>query len=410
MRSIVKFTTKLSLVSLAFCISMSNVFANTLSEVEINAVDSGYGIVLKTDEAAQMKKIVSSDNKMTIELKDVKVSEDINTVYNNVANIDNVTISPVSKNDIKIVFKGKDISNSKVSFEPLKTDILAPVVQETKQSIELSAPVSSYTPVYNPQDFVTEEIDQTANPQLNEVLTKMHISREMLLTVKRYTKAVVNKLNNAVHGDINFMTIAGIIIVIGAFLFKPSRKQTALPKREKTIGLEPRENIEREIGLNRSLADNMNINRVSVPSAAKAGYGMRAYQQSQKNPYTSINASTNGVSGIARRKPLSASSPIKKQTLKAQPITKESAPLKMNKTKIEASQLPNLKQMKNTTPAIQPVSNIMSKMKAKEAAPSDLDSMKFLESITKIYENSGRSDLAKGLKDNLRKAQLTHNV
>ena len=119
MRSIVKFTTKLSLVSLAFCISMSNVFANTLSEVEINAVDSGYGIVLKTDEAAQMKKIVSSDNKMTIELKDVKVSEDINTVYNNVANIDNVTISPVSKNDIKIVFKVKDISNSKVSFEPL---------------------------------------------------------------------------------------------------------------------------------------------------------------------------------------------------------------------------------------------------------------------------------------------------
>ena len=39
--------------------------------------------------------------------------------------------------------------------------------------------------------------------------------------------------------------------------------------------------------------------------------------------------------------------------------------------------------------------------------PSDLDSMKFLESITKIYEKNGRTDLAKGLKDNLRKAQMS---
>ena len=41
---------------------------------------------------------------------------------------------------------------------------------------------------------------------------------------------------------------------------------------------------------------------------------------------------------------------------------------------------------------------------------SDMDSMKFLESITKIYEKSGRSDLAKGLKDNLRKAQLANHL
>lgn len=408
MRSIVNLATKLSISGLVFCLSLANVYANTLSEVEINAIDSGYGIVLKTDEAAQMKKIVSSNNKMTIELKDVNVSEDINTVYNNVANIENVTISPASKNNIKIVFKGKDISNSKVSFEPIKTDMPAMGIKEEKSSIELSGPVSSYSPVYNPEDFVTEEADQTSNPQINEVLTKMHVSREMLLTLKRYTKALINKMNNAAHGDINFMTIIGFVIVIGAFLFRPSKKQSVAKRQEKAIGIEPRGNIEREIGLNRTLADNMNINRNSVPSAAKAGYGMRAYQQSQKNPYTTLNNSTNGVSGIARRKPLSASSPIKRQITNSQPITRESAPLKQNKTNVSASQLPNLKQMKNTTPTIQPKSRLMEKMKAKEQAPSDLDSMKFLESITKIYENSGRADLAKGLKDNLRKAQMTH--
>ena len=411
MRSIVKFTTKLSLAGLALCLSMTTALANTLSEVEINSLETGYGIVLKTDEAAQMKKVVSSNDKMTIELKDVSASEDINTVYNNVVNIDNVTITPISKNDIKIVFKGKDVANSKISFETIKADAAVPVLNKSQDSIELSAPVSSYTPVYNPEDFAVEEVDQTANPQLNEVLTKMHISREMLVTLKRYTKAAINKLNNAVYGDINFMTLAGIIIVIGAFLFRPAKRQVPAQRREKSIGIESRGNIEREIGLNRSLTDNMNLGRTSVPSATKAGYGMRAYQQSQKNPYTTANTSTNGISGIARRKPLSANAPLKRQTLNAQPITRESAPIKQNKAAHStASQMPKMKQLKNTTPAIQPVSPALAKVKAKaqEAVPSDLDSMKFLESITKIYENSGRSDLAKGLKDNLKKAQMTH--
>ena len=41
---------------------------------------------------------------------------------------------------------------------------------------------------------------------------------------------------------------------------------------------------------------------------------------------------------------------------------------------------------------------------------ADMDSMKFLESITKIYEKSGRADLAKGLQDNLKKAQMSQKV
>ena len=46
------------------------------------------------------------------------------------------------------------------------------------------------------------------------------------------------------------------------------------------------------------------------------------------------------------------------------------------------------------------------------SAPVDnnMDSMKFLESITKIYEKSGRADLAKGLKDNLQKARSNRHA
>ena len=176
MRGIVKFTTKLSIAGLLVLMGMSAVFANTLSEIQINAEDSGYGIVLKTDETAQMKKTVSADNnKLTIQLKDVEVSEDLNTVYNNVANLENVTVAPAGKGDIKIIFTGDGIADSKVYFENAQASVAPLVSSSTGESIQLSAPVSSYTPVYN-QESMLEEVqdDQTANPQVNEVLTQMH--------------------------------------------------------------------------------------------------------------------------------------------------------------------------------------------------------------------------------------------
>lgn len=403
MRSIVKLTTKLSLFTLAVCLTMSNVLANTLSEVEINSLGDTYGIVLKTDEAAQMKKVISSNDRMSIELKDVNASENINTVYNNVANLDNVTIQPSSKNDIKIIFKGKDIANSKVSFETIKTDI--PAATLPSQSIQLSGPVTSYKPVYSPETFASTGDSQTANPELNEILTQMHITREMLLTVKRYAKAAVKKANAMAHGDINMMTVVGIVLVIGAFMLKPRRKQGSV-RPERAVALSSRDNLEREIDINRNLAGNMNLNGVS---ASKMGYGMKAYQQSQRNPYMSANTTTNGISGIARRKPLGAPAPIKKQPLKSQPVTGASAPLKNRVNTPIKSQAPQMRQLKNSAPTIQSKMNAPMKpaSQSQPSTPSDLDSMKFLESITKIYEKNGRTDLAKGLKDNLRKAQLS---
>ena len=397
MRSIVNLGTKLSFAALSVLLSVSCAVANTLSEVQINAEESGYGIVLKTDESAQIKKIVSSDDKVTLELKDVEVSPELNTVYNNAANIENVTIAPASKSGIKIVLKGEGIANSKVYFESPKN--IASSLNSSTQSIQLNAPVSSYTPVYNPEAFASEE-DQTSNPQLNDVLTKMHVSKSMLLTLKRYAKRAIDKTKS---GDINMMTVMGVIFIAAALLLRPKKKSMPVKQQQSLTGILSRpqktSQMEREIGINRQLVNNMNLNKAADLSsnAVNAGYGMKAYQQSQKNPYTTSSISSTGVSGIARRKPLQskslASAPIKKQTLKNKPVASMSTPLK--------SQMPSM---------INPVASKKQAAKAKELEPSDLDSMKFLESITKIYEKNGRADLAKGLKDNLKKAQMSNHA
>lgn len=398
MSSIGNLSTKLSFVALTVLVSASCVFANTLSEIQINPESSGYGIVLKTDEVTQVKKTVSADNRMIIELKDVQVSSDLNTVYNDVSDIDNVTVSPLAKNGVKIVLKGKNVVNSKISFEEAITPISA--ISEPQQSIELSAPMNSYTPVYTPELFAEEEVvAQTSNPQINEILTKMNVSAETLLTVKKYAKKVVNKAKSS---DINMITLMGMFLIAFAMLFRPSKKQAARKTQDVPQTLsgilsqsQRTPQMEREINLNKNMLASMDIKKpvALTNGAVNSGYGMRAYQQSQKNPYTTNVQTNHGVSGIASRNSLPTVSPIKKQTMVNKPInTKTELPLKAKAPSVSNPILKKQQEKPVSTPQ------------------ADMDSMKFLESITKIYEKSGRADLAKGLQDNLKKAQMSQKI
>ena len=399
MRSIVKFTKKLSVAGLAVLLSSSACLANTLSEIQIDAQDSGYGIVLKTDETTQMKKIVSADNnKLTVQLKDVEVSPDLNTVYNNVTNLDNVTVAPAGKGDIKIIFTGEGIADSKVYFEKQQTSAF-PINGDTNQSISLSAPVSSYTPVYNQNSVIEDtEEDQTANPQVNEVLTQMHISREMLVKAKTVVKKVINK---ATSGDINLITILGVIFIIGSMMFRPKKKPAQKQQSLSELLSKPKYSaqMEREIALNRRMADNMALSRpdgLGAVNPLNAGYGIKAYQNSQKNPYTT-NVEPAGISGIPRRRQMPQSiSPVSQNQQHRQIVRQSVAPIKRE---------PVINQPVSAPVATKPQTLQNQKLQATKSTPSDLDSVKFLESITKIYEKNGRSDLAKGLKENLRKAQ-----
>ena len=400
MRSIVKFTTKLSIAGLAVLLGMSAGFANTLSEIQIDALDTGYGIVLKTDETAQIKKTISADNnKLTLQLKDVEVSPDLNTVYNNVTNLDNVTVTPAGKGDIKIIFKGENIADSKILFDKQQSAATLPATPAANESISLSAPVSSYTPVYN-QTSLEEEVqdDQTANPQVNQMLTQMHVSREMLVNAKTFAKKVVNK---AASGDINLITILGVIFIIASMLFRPKKKPVQKQQSLSELLSKPKSSaqMEREIALNRRMADNMVLSRpdgLAAVNPLNAGYGIKAYQNSQKNPYTT-NIEPTGISGIPRRRPMHKTASSMPQNQQHRQIVRQSvAPIKRQ---------PVINQPVSTPVATKPQTLANPKMQTTKSTPSDLDSVKFLESITKIYEKNGRADLAKGLKENLRKAQ-----
>ena len=147
------------------------------------------------------------------------------------------------------------------------------------------------------------------------------------------------------------------------------------------------------------MADNMVLSRpdgLAAVNPLNAGYGIRAYQNSQKNPYTT-NIEPTGISGIPRRRPMHQAASSMPQNQQHRQIVRQSvAPIKRQ---------PVINQPVSTPVATKPQTLANPKMQTTKSTPSDLDSVKFLESITKIYEKNGRADLAKGLKENLRKAQ-----
>jgi hypothetical protein len=299
---------------------------------------------------------------MYLELKDVEAAQDLSTVYNDVLNVDNITIQPVSKNDIKISLQGEDISSSKVYFTeenavPLPPE--NPAVSDTEESIELSKPINAYTPVYNPKQYAAE-IDQTSNPKVNSVLSSMNIDRTAVVNTKGMLKKIFSKTSNS-----NILVVLGILAIAGAIMFRPGKKSG------NASGMHSLRDINREVELNRGMNPAVYKNRPA------ANYGMRAYQQSQKNPYMTNDLAQHraGVSGIPRRNTAAAGT-----TAAPKPST-------------SAMKIPVAAQ--NTAPVMSGMTNTVN--------AGNVDGAKFLESITKIYEKNGREDLAKGLKDNLKK-------
>ena len=83
------------LLLLLFIICFSNVCVqaatdNVLQSIQIDTFKDTYNIILKSDEKPEAKRVINDENKIMLTLKGVRVSQELNTVYN-ATNIDSVT-------------------------------------------------------------------------------------------------------------------------------------------------------------------------------------------------------------------------------------------------------------------------------------------------------------------------------
>lgn len=355
----------------------SNAFAAdiNLSEIEFSTANKGFNIVLKTDRNVNFKKTIQSSDKLVIELKNTMTSDDFSTIYNDVDSINNVTVTPVGKDDLKIQIQGKNVNNSFVSVDSSAST--SALIQQNFDSnqINLNLPMENYKPVYEEESFEEEEIEEESS-MVSGVLSKLN----SFATTQKH-KSISNNVP-VQKNEYRWITYLGLLIIMfSAFknLVKPSQSFSIglahnIKDREKDLAEKLNTSVKETLSLRSKIAQSS--------SAPSINYGLKAYQNSQKNPYENVGTPIRPVRKETNISPLST-----KQMLEIE-----------NEVKKQSSVSSNL--VSNKERVSRPISH---SPLYKEA---NVDSKKFLEAMTKIYEKNGRTDLAQGLKNNMNKVKF----
>ncbi|MCQ2743902.1 MAG: hypothetical protein MJ230_03780 [bacterium] len=330
---------------------------NVLQTIEIEPVKDTYNIVLVSDKAVDVKKTVQSENKINLILKDIRASKTLNTVYNNVSGVDTVMVEQQGSS-VNIYFQAENAEAATVSF-----DAIAPT-QVTKQktlnvpALKLSDPIESYAPIYK------EDYENTKTSNLyNKLKSSVALS------------GIKENMDDAPAGDMpNKLISFGLItlfVVAATRLFK-------------------RKEPEMKIGLSQQFNNEAGYDRVQQPMGlcsnpllskpfTTVNYGLNAYKNENKNPYETV--------------PMQFHNP-KLRNMQTASFQEPARQMAMPKAAVTSSMTATAQQAVNKTaePAYQSNPNV--------------DNLKFLESMTAIYEKSGRADLARGLKASLSKNNI----
>lgn len=328
---------------------------NVLQSIEIEPVKDTYNIVLTSDKAVDVKKSVEASNKITLSMKDIRASKTLNTVYNNVSNVDTVMVEPQG-NGIKIFFQADNAAAATVTFDALVASAPITPIKKSTQNLKLNNPIESYAPIYN------ESFEDTKTSSLFDKLKSSSTVASVKDSIDESTAPdTMNKF-------ISFGLI-GLLSFAVLRLFK--RKEP-----EMKIGLS-QSLTDREINLYKNSPAAQQIN---AEKQFTTHYGLNAYQRENRNPYESA--------------PIEFHNP-RLRNYAPQPsvdfaqVQATNKPVQVQTMSVAKPQVKKMTTPVNTAPVNQSNPNI--------------DNLKFLESMTAIYEKSGRHDLAKGLKASLNK-------
>ena len=252
---------KKTLLFLGMFISVLSVNAqdNVLQSIEIVPVKDTYNIVLVSDKAVDVKKTVKAPNQITLNMKDIRASKTLNTVYNNVSNVDTVMVEPQG-NGISIFFQAENAQGASVSF-----DSLAPIVpaKSQTQQVKLSNPIESYAPIYK-EDMTTTKTSTLFNKLKNSS------------AVDGIRESVDEDTVPDTAGKAVSFGLVGLLAFAVIRLFK--RKEPDMK-----IGLSQSLN-EREIEMYRGQQPIVSSYVPEKPFTT-VNYGLNAYQRENRNPY-----------------------------------------------------------------------------------------------------------------------------
>jgi len=349
----------LLLLGIAFSIISVSAEENVLQTIEIEPIKDTYNIVLTTDRTVDVKKTVQAPNKITLNLKDTRASKTLNTIYNNVSNVDTVMVEPQG-NSVNIFFQAENAGAATVSFDT-QAYAAAPVVPaKTSKKLKLNNPIESYAPVYK-DDFETAKT--------SSLFDKLKSSSAV--------GDIKDNIEEASSGDVaNKMISGGLFILLTVAVIRLFRRK----EPEMKIGLSQSLN-EREVDMYKGAQQPITPFAPAAKPFTTVNYGLNAYQRENRNPYESNPMPIHNPR--LRNYVTQAPQDTMTQTV-SRPQQAATAPQAQAMTQPRKLTTPV-----NTAPVNQSNPNI--------------DNLKFLESMTAIFEKNGRHDLARGLQSSLSK-------
>ena len=345
----------LLLFGIMFSVLTAYAEENVLQSIEIVPIKDTYNIVLTSDKVVDVKKTIQDSNKISLSMKDIRASKTLNTVYNNASNVDSVIVEPQG-NGVNIFFQAENASAAKVSFDNLVSN--TPVKAST-QNLKLNNPIESYAPIYN-------EVYEEA--KTSSLFDKLKASSTPTIENESLTEFSKTDITNK---TVSF-SLVGLLAFAVIRLFR--RREP-----EMKIGLS-QSLTDREISLHKNALAQQQVNNFEKPYST-INYGLNAYQKENRNPYETTPTQFHNP----RLREYATQTPAQ-EFVAQQPVSR------VAQTQTMAISQPQVKKM--TTP--------VNSAPVNQSNPN-IDNLKFLESMTAIYEKSGRHDLARGLKASLNK-------
>lgn len=314
------------------------------------------------------------------ELKNSILAKNAGTIYDDVSDIDSVSVKSAGKNKVNIYLQGKNVENTDLVF----VNSLFDTEEGSTKQIILSRPINDYQSTNYVDDLEDEGMDWSDNS-----FNFSHLSSKIMENLKDGPLGIV----------LICLTVFTILaIVVKSLAEKLSQDQEPLIGLNNSYSKDSQTELLNDLNHTKMLREAQNelkkahekyqnylkdkqtdSSKMYGMDNLKKSIAINQYQKSTKNPYDNQEVIKLNKDYTSRD---NFQIPPKPKTLKYNTQNQ-------NKTEF-------------TSPYIQRKTN---KIEYKPSQKTKSSNMKFLESVTKIYEQSGRNDLAQGLRSSISKAK-----
>lgn len=374
---------------------------NVISSVVISKAKdnaNGYELNIDSTQAVQYKSHIDSDGNVYFDLKNSVLAADMGTIYDDVSNIDNVSVKQMNGNKVRIYVNGRNARNTDLIF----VNSMFETKKESAKNIVINRPIHEYkSTVYQHADLEDqEEIQDWDDNSFN---------------FSYLSSTILSELKDGVWGKILILLLSFAILVMVIKILALKLMQD----REPLIGLNNAKmdeeikigssNVQRKIVKNQDFMDISSRSETLRQAQLELSKAHQKYQQYIQNKYQGVQRPKTIDADILKRNiALNQYQKSTQNPYKNQEVIKMNNSYTSDITPKGNYQIPPRPKMERksefTSPYIQRTNNLVGRDIVSDIPKTN---MKFLESVTKIYEQSGRSDLADGLKNSISKAKQT---